>query len=64
MTVKELTREQITMLKEAYIVNDINGSKNRVTNYSELAFADELVTDEEVYAAFGNMDFTEDDFIA
>ena len=59
MTIHDLNREQLAELKQAYIMeqNSADG-----VSYNELACADELVTDAEIFAFFGDCEFSEDDF--
>lgn len=56
MTVHELTREQLIELKQDMLCEQ--GSPS----YGELADADELVSDETVFAEFDATKFSEDDF--
>ena len=57
MDVHELNRDQLIQLKQSMLCDRDAG-----TSYGELAAADELVTDEEVYNKFCGTVFTEDDF--
>ena len=59
MRLEELNAEQKKELKQDVL-------NNRLSNpsYGELANAEELVTDEELEAAYGGTEFTEDDFAA
>lgn len=57
MDVHELNREQLIQLKQAILCERDTG-----TSYGELAAADELVTDEEVFMQYGGTNFVEDDF--
>lgn len=57
MTVKELNRDQIVQLKQDYLV-EIRGD----VSYGELADADELVTDAQVFDRYSGVDFVPDDF--
>ena len=57
MDVKELNRDQLIQLKQAMLCDRGTG-----TSYGELAAADELVTDEEVFTHYEGTVFTEDDF--
>lgn len=62
MTVYELNREQLTELKVDYIRtrNEENGDP---TFWSEIIYADEIISDEEIYEEYGNIDyFVDDDF--
>ena len=57
MDVHELNRDQLVQLKQSILCDREQG-----TSYGELAAADELVTDEEVFNKFTGISFTEDDF--
>jgi hypothetical protein len=56
MTLKDLTPEQKLELKQALLTQD------RDVSYGELANADELVSDKQLEDAYGDTEFTEDDF--
>ena len=56
MTVKELNREQLIILKGYYL------SKDGDVSYGELAAADEIVSDEIIFEEYKNTDFVEEDF--
>lgn len=57
MEVTELTREQLTELKGTYL-----DEKNGGISYEELAEADTLVSDEEIFNAYSGTYFVEEDF--
>ena len=57
MKVKELTRSQLVELKERYYTE-----KNGDVSYGELANIDNIVTDNEVFEEYQNVDFVEEDF--
>ena len=57
MTVKELNRDELTELKQHYYSENHNN-----VSYGELASINELVTDNEIYNAYENTEFTLDDF--
>lgn len=57
MDVHELNREQLIQLKQAILCERDTG-----TSYGELAAADELVTDEDVFTRYAGVNFVEDDF--
>lgn len=59
-TVKQLSKDELTELKQQYFLNKNNGSFD--TSYVELAAIDELVTDQEVYNAYSDTLFVKDDF--
>ena len=58
MEVHELNREQLLQLKQRYLCE----TQDESVSYGELATADELVTDEQVFNHFAGIDFVEDDF--
>ena len=58
MSVYELSREQLTELKQSYYCDLYDG---KIT-WDEWACVDEFVSDEEVFAAYENTDFVNDDF--
>jgi hypothetical protein len=61
MKVKELSRDQIDQLKQD-LVCEMNEAKGEGTSWSDLAYADDFVTDEEVFEKFANVEFVEEDF--
>ena len=61
MTVKDLSKEQLKELKGNHIVA-MNDEKGEGTSWGELAMADELVSDEEIYEAYDGYVFSDDDF--
>lgn len=63
MSVYELNREQLIQLKQNYIMEQ-NEADGKSTYWSDLADADDIVTDEEIFGAYGGYAFTEDDFAA
>ena len=56
MTVYELNREQLTQLKTDYLM------KEGAISWDEIANANELVTDEEIYTEFEGVYFVPGDF--
>jgi len=68
MTVQELSREQLTELKEHYLVElDNEGTLEEITGldaiyYGVLADIDEVVPDEVIFDHYDGIDFVEDDF--
>lgn len=58
MKVTELSRDQLVELKQHYLCD---------TSYhvytSELADADNIISDEEIFEEYADTEFTEDDFI-
>ena len=57
MTFKELNRDQLTELKQAYLCGQGNPS------WEDLANADELVSDEAIEQEYGSTVFSSDDFM-
>jgi len=57
MTVKELNRDQMVQLKQDYLV-EIRGD----VSYGELADADSIVTDEQMFDYYSGVNFVPDDF--
>lgn len=62
MKVKELNRDQLIELKGKYLDNKIYEEENRGASYGELAQADTLVTDKEIFEEYAGTDFVNDDF--
>lgn len=62
MTVRELSKDQLDELKQHYLDDKIQEKKGRTPYMSELADADELVPDKEVFAAYEGVEFSGDDF--
>lgn len=62
MSVKELTRAQLTQLKGNHLDDLLYEREGRGASYGELAMADELVSDEEVFEAYEGYVFSEEDF--
>ena len=58
MTVYDLNRDQLIELKQQYLTN-FSGEE---PSYEELADADEIITDEQIYRYCGDMEFSPDDF--
>lgn len=62
MKVTELNREQLHELKERYLLAEADEGNRPWPSWGELIAADELVTDEQVFAAWEGTEFTEEDF--
>ncbi len=62
MKVKELNRDQLTELKGKYLDSKIYEEEKRGASYGELAQADELVSDSEIFEEYAGIDFVNDDF--
>lgn len=61
MKVTELTRDELTELKTRYYT-DLLDKRGESPSYGELSAIDELVSDEEVYQEYADVDFCKDDF--
>ena len=61
MTVHELSRDQLTELKERMIDDEIYEKEDRGASYDELAEA-ESVPDEKVFEKYEGVEFSNDDF--
>lgn len=59
MQVKDLSKNQLEELKQRYYTE-----KNENVSYGELANIDGLVTDEEVFEEYKDIDFVEEDFFS
>lgn len=59
MTIQQLNRAQREQLKQAYYIECVNSDPS----YNELADIDTLVTDRQLFEAYGDTEFTEDDFL-
>ena len=61
MTVYELNREQLNVVKQDLITNRCL-EEGRTPYMSELADADELISDEEVFESYKDVFFVKEDF--
>ena len=61
MTVYDLNRDQLIELKQNFITEQYD-ERGESPSWGELADADELITDEEIYRAYESYSFTNDDF--
>ena len=61
MKVRDLNRNQIAELK-GRMLEERNEANGEGTFYSDVAEADTLISDEEVFAAYDGVDFSADDF--
>ena len=61
MRVTELNRDQLIQLKQHYLTMK-NDEAGEGTSYYELSEADNLVSDQEIFEAEADTDFTEGDF--
>lgn len=57
MKVTELSRDELTELKERYYME-----RNDNVSYGELAAIDELVSDKEIFEEYSDICFVKDDF--
>ena len=64
LTVYELTRDQIQDLKAAYLDRLLQETENRGASYGELADADEIITDNEIFSEYAGTTFSPDDFLS
>lgn len=60
MTVFELNHDQRVMLKQNMLCKRMEPES---PSYGELAFADKLISDEDMLAEFAGTEFSEDDFL-
>lgn len=63
MTVHELNRDELRELKENYLCEIMDKRNGETPSYYELANADELVTDEEIFNFYAGTYFVKDDFV-
>ncbi len=61
MTVQELTRAQLVQVKQQYLTMKRDEAGQGVS-YGELAEADLLITDAEIFDAYSGTEFTTGDF--
>ena len=57
MTIRELNKEQLEQVKQHYYCEN-----NEQVSWGELVYIDDLVSDKEIFDAYENVCFTEDDF--
>ena len=62
MTVKELSRDQMTELKQHYLTQHLLECEDREPTWGELAAADDIVADWLIFDAYGGISFVENDF--
>ena len=63
MTIRELTPEQLHAVKESYLIRK-RDEAGEPCYMSELADADNLISNKEIYREYDGIDFSEDDFFA
>ena len=61
MDVKDLNRDQLIELKQAFLVQTLDRD-GKCPSYGELADVDELISDEKIYEAYSETAFSADDF--
>lgn len=61
MSVKELSREQLTELKQNLLCERMYAYGDEPA-YAELAFVDDLISDEEIFAEYSGVHFVPGDF--
>lgn len=61
MSVQELSRDQLTCLKQAYLTEMLD-AQGESPSWGELAEADDIISDESVFDEYDGVDFTPDDF--
>lgn len=59
MSVYELSNNQLIELKQHYLC-EIQEN----VSYGELCDADNIVSDEEIFSEYGNVEFSKDDFLS
>ena len=62
MSVYELNRDQMVTLKQRYLDNHLIEVENRTASWGELAMADSIISDDDIYNNYGCYDFVEEDF--
>lgn len=63
MKVQELNREQLTELKQDYLLRKME-KDNKSPSFGELVNINSLVSDQEVFTFYSDFDFVNDDFFA
>ena len=62
MSLEELTRDQITSLKQNMLIEQADRGERDVPSYGELADADEIVSDSAVREEYAGTEFVPEDF--
>ncbi len=62
MDVTELSRDQLVELKGKHLDDRLYETEGRGASYGELADADEIISDEEIFEVYSGYDFSDDDF--
>nr|DAD87552.1 MAG TPA: hypothetical protein [Siphoviridae sp. ctAUQ2] len=61
MTVQELNRDQLVEIKQSMLLERMD-AEGDWPSWGEMADADSLISDEDVFEEYANTEFTEDDF--
>ena len=62
MGIRELTKDELTEVKQVYYGCLINEREHRDLSFKEYADINSIVSDEEIFEAYGHINFTEEDF--
>ena len=62
MSLEELTRDQITSLKQYMLIEQADRGERDAPSYGELADADEIVSDSAVREEYAGTEFVPEDF--
>lgn len=62
MSLEELTRDQITSLKQNMLIEQADRGERDAPSYGELADADEIVSDSAVREEYAGTEFVPEDF--
>lgn len=63
MTVYDLNRDQLVELKQRYLTEEFS-ARGEEPSYADLADADNIISDEEIYTEYNGTDFSMDDFFS
>nr|DAL63058.1 MAG TPA_asm: hypothetical protein [Caudoviricetes sp.] len=61
MYISELSKDQLSELKQSYLIQH-NEEMGEGTSYDELLRADSIISDDVIYEAYSDINFTNDDF--
>lgn len=61
MYISELSKDQLSELKQSYLIQH-NEEMGEGTSYDELLRADSIISDDVIYEVYSGINFTEDDF--
>ena len=62
MTVRELSGDQMTELKQVCLLQELETKEHRTPSWGELAEVDKVYTDAQMYEWYQGVTFTDDDF--